>query len=461
MPDKNFTERSNKEMLQVIKGQLSPSFANRINTKTKASIEETMDAIMDDNLFFNEVINAMYNRIGRELLHNRQEENPLRALKKGSMEFGTTIEEIQMDYAKSRTSGFQDLPSGDLEREIFGSLDPEVKAAFHSINRDDRYKASTKMQAFKQVVTNDTALSGMISATINTLLNGDALDEYLIMCNLLKQVVDKGWVYHYQTPALTGGNKEQTDALLRKAKGVINTITARPDNRYNPAGIHMRAHADELVIFTDATTKADLDVTSLAAAYNLELSNLNQRIFTLPDEDMPEDVDMLITTDSFFVCLDTWEEITTMRNPVGYNVNHNLLRQGIYSPSPFAPLIGLGRKETSITAYKPIAKTVDAHFEDVTGATVTTASSGDVVRLVVDADDEKFGYTTVLSGNTSKRTMLTRQDYLVIAADEASNKLTVTVTFGDKVKTLDLKVVGEYVDSRTLDRSKRVKKHAE
>lgn len=461
MPDKLFTERSNKEMLQIIKGELSPTYAERINTKTKASIEESITAITKDGPMFNEVLNAMYNRIGLELLHDRQEENPLRALKKGSMEFGTTIEEIQMDFARSRVSGFQDLPEGELEREIFGSLDPEVKAAFHSINRDDRYKASTKMQAFKQVVTNETALSGMISATINTLLNGDALDEYLIMCNLLKQVTEKGWVYHYQTPALTGGNKEQTDALLRKAKAVINTITARPDNRYNPAGLHMRAHADELVIFTDATTKADLDVTSLAAAYNLELSNLNQRIFTLPDEDMPEGVDMLITTDKFFVCKDTWEEITTVRNPVGYNVNHNLLRQGIYSPSPFAPLIGLGRKETPITAYKPQAKTVDAHFEDATGTTVTTAASGDVVRLVVNADEEKFGYTTVLSGNTSNRTMLTRQDYLIIADDEASNKITVTVTFGDKTKAVDLKVTGEYVDSATLDRTQRIKKHAE
>jgi hypothetical protein len=458
---KQFTERSNKEMLQIIKGELSPTYADRINTQTKESIEESVDAITKDWPMFNEVLNTMFNRIGLELLHDRQEENPLRALKKGTMDFGSTIEEIQMDYARSRVSGFQDLPEGELEREIFGSLDPEVKTAFHSINRQDRYKASTKISAFKQVATNDTLLSGLISATVNTLLNGDALDEYLIMCNLLKQVTDKGWVFHYQTPALTGGNKEQTDALLRKAKGVINTITARPDNKYNPAGITMRAHADELVIFTDATTKADLDVTSLAAAYNLELSNLNQRIFTLPDEDMPDGVDMLITTDKFFVCIDTWEEITTMRNPVGYNINHNLLRQGIYSPSPFAPLIGLGRKETPITAYKPVAKTVDAHFEDASGATVTTAASGDVVRLVVNADDEKFGYTTVLTGNESKRTMLTRQDYLVIAGDESSNKLTVTVKLGDKTKTLDLKLTGEYVDSDTLDRTKRVKKHAE
>ena len=461
MPKKEFTERSNKEILQVVKGELSPTYAQRINVKTKASISETIDFIMRDGPMLNEVLSAMYNRIGQELLHDRQEENPLRALKKGSMEFGTTIEEIQMNYAKSRVSGFQDLSDGELEREIFASLDPDVKTAFHSINRDDRYKASTKMQAFKQVVTNDTALSGMISATINTLLNGDALDEYLIMCNLLKQVVDKGWVFHFQTPALTGGNKEQTDALLRKAKAVINTITARPDNRYNPANIMMRAHADEIVIFTSATTKADLDVTSLAAAYNLELSNLNQRVFTLPDEDLPEGVDMLITTDSFFVCKDTWEEITTMRNPVGYNINHNLLRQGIYSPSPFAPLIGLGRKETPITAYKPQAKTVDAHFENAAGETVTQAASGDVVRLVVNADQEEFGYSTVLSGNSSKRTMLTRQDYLVIGDDESADKLTVTVTLGDKTKVVELKVGGEYVDSATLDRTKRVKKHAE
>lgn len=460
MPKKQFTDRNNAEILEVVKGYMSPSYAKRINTKTKASISEAIDYILNDGPVLNEVLSAMYNRIGKELLHDRQEENPLRTLKKGSMTYGTTIEEVQMDYAKSRVSGFSDLEPGQLEREVFGNLPPHVKAAFHNINRDDRYKASTTTQAFKQVVTNDTQLSGMISATINTMLNGDALDEYLIMCNLLKQVVDKGWVLHYSTPKLTGGNKAETDALLRRAKAVINTITARPDNRYNPAHVTMRAHPDELVIFTDALTKADLDVTSLAAAYNMELSNLNQRIFVLPAEDMPKDVDMLITTDGFFQCVDTWEEITTQRNPSGYNINHFLLRQGIYSPSPFAPLIGIGRKETPITAYEPKATSVDAHFEDADGTTITQAASGDVVKLVVSAVDEDFGYTTTLAGNKSARTKLNRQDYLIIGWDESADELQVNVALGDKTKLLKLKLVGEYVDSSTLDQAKRIKQHA-
>ena len=103
---------------------------------------------------------------------------------------------------------------------------------------------------------------------------------------------------------------------------------------------------------------------------------------------------------------------------------------------------------------------MDAHFEDADGATITQAGSGDVVKLVVAAVDEDFGYTTALSGNKSARTKLNRQDYLIVGWDESSDELQVTVTLGDKSKLLKLKLVGEYVDSNTLDQAKRIKQHA-
>lgn len=452
-----FYDRSNRDLLLAAKNYISPTYAQRINAKTKAAVTESLWNLMSDGPAWNEVLNFLYNQIGQQIAHDKLWENQFRQFKKKDLRFGSTIEEYMLNYAKSSAVGYEE---DALEKEVFAAMDPTGKSAFHTINRQDRYKTSVKIPAYQQAFTQEDGLAKLVTATINTLLNGDNLDEFLIMTNLLKEAASNDAIYQVQTPALTGGNKTETDALLRNIRTYIGNLSV-PSSLYNSVSMNIFADPSELIVFTDTATKADLDVTSLAAAFNMSYAEANARVYAIPKEHMPDGYDAIITTADFFQCADTYFEMTQMRNPADVTTNHWLHHHGVYSYSPFAPLIGFGRQASTVTAVDTTVKTLDVKFTDPDGNVVTQAESGAVVKVTVTADNPNGSYVTLLSGQHSGRTRLMFEDVLTIGADESSDQLTVTAQSGSVSKVANLKLVGEYVKTDTVSRKNRVGKHAD
>src|SRR6478752_5070501 len=94
---------SNEITLDRIRKKASPDYQARIPEATKAGVQATMKALMNYRPARNEFIDSLVNRIGLVYAQNVSWANPLSEFKRGMLEFGDTIEEIQMGLIKAKT----------------------------------------------------------------------------------------------------------------------------------------------------------------------------------------------------------------------------------------------------------------------------------------------------------------------------------------------------------------------
>ena len=93
---------SSVDILNVIRNNATINYKNYVPVATAdaESIREIGAIIMDSPQLQNEFLSALVNRIGRVLVTSKMYDNPWSMFKKGTLEFGATIEEIFVNIAK-------------------------------------------------------------------------------------------------------------------------------------------------------------------------------------------------------------------------------------------------------------------------------------------------------------------------------------------------------------------------
>ena len=130
---------SSVDILNVIRNNASVNYQNYVPQATADadSIREIGAVIMDNPQLQNEFLSALVNRIGRVLITSKMYDNPWSMFKKGTLEFGETIEEIFVNIAKP----FQFDPNV-AETNLFKREIPDVRSAFHIMNYQKYYKTT-------------------------------------------------------------------------------------------------------------------------------------------------------------------------------------------------------------------------------------------------------------------------------------------------------------------------------
>src|SRR5699024_12166869 len=106
----------------------------RIPKATQSEIPDTVNALANNPPQRNEFLNALINRIGLVLIRDQNWNNPLAKFKRGMLEWGDTIEEIQTGLTQAYVYNHD---REYLERDIFGTYRPEAQSSFHKINREN------------------------------------------------------------------------------------------------------------------------------------------------------------------------------------------------------------------------------------------------------------------------------------------------------------------------------------
>ena len=85
---------SSVDILNVIRNNATINYKNYVPVATPdaESIREIGAVIMDSPQLQNEFLSALVNRIGRVLVTSKMYDNPWSMFKKGTLEFGETIE---------------------------------------------------------------------------------------------------------------------------------------------------------------------------------------------------------------------------------------------------------------------------------------------------------------------------------------------------------------------------------
>lgn len=426
---------NNLEIMNAIRSDARREYQEMVPEATKANIQETISDIMSEDITRNQFMNSLVNRIGSTIIRDIVWRNPLAIFKQGMMNFGDTIEEVHLDMVKPTVYD----PNRDyLEKDVFGQARVNSYSAFHKINRREKFKITINESELRRAFLADNGLSQFVSSLMAVSATSDEWSEFLTMCSLFRTYEQEHGFYHIQIPDMNvfEASKDKTDAAIKALQVAANKMQY-PTRAYNSQGVPSFARPEDLVIIATPEFKANIDVTSLAAAFNPQNASVPSHVITVPNESLQLDgVSAILTTKDFLLIKDVLIENRSIDNPEGLYSNYFLHHWSVLSVSPFTPAIAFGTKETG-KIFIPEVKNAEIQgikVADAKGAHNVTPKPGDLRDLSIDwktplAAGIHPAIDWDISGQKSKKTQVSNNGTLVIGEDEVKGtEITVKVT---------------------------------
>ena len=453
----------NINILNAIRNDASLDYRKRIPSATKGNIADVADAIFSFRPHKNEFVESLINRIGLVYARNSIWFNPLQEFKRGALEFGDTIEEIQTGIVKANHYNHQ---RDYLERDIFGRAEIDIATAFHTVDREDFYKVTIDDNTLRRAFLDPSGLDQLTQQIMAAPTTSDNWDEYLMMASLFRVMDNKYPMFNINVPdvAKMDSTEDQARSLLRKIRATASNMQFL-STQFNGGKMPVSAHPEDLILFATPEVKSGLDVNALAVLFNVSYADVPTRIVEIRQDDVFMDgVQAFLTTNDFFVIADTSLETTSEFNPVSRQTNFFLHHWEIISASPFAPIVKFSTQPDTTKDRIEIASTVaidriqcviDADETDAKNIDSTTARiirGGSVqmeavlTGLKAGQNDIEFTEQWSVEGNKDTSTRIDNDGLLTVAASETGTPLTVRV----KISWID-PATGKYVNkSKTL-----------
>lgn len=311
-------------MLNTIRDNASAQYTERVPEATKSNIADIGAILVADVDLANEFTAALMNKVAFTVVHNKIFSNPLKVLKKGNKVYGDSIEEIFVNYAKAES--FDATGSTLLNRKL-----PDVKSVFHQMNRQDKYKVTFSAEMLMKAFRSVDSLNSFYTGIINSLYNGDELDEFLQFKQLLTTAITKNLV---KTIELNGDpcNSKDLATEFIKAVKIVSGGMEFPSSNYNgytsaqskdtvPVTTFTKV-ADQLIIIDNATDVA-IDTDVLANAFNLDKQSFLARkikIDAFPDAN----VRAMVIDKDFTQIYDDLYQMRSFENGEGLYTNYIL-----------------------------------------------------------------------------------------------------------------------------------------
>jgi hypothetical protein len=277
-------------VLNTIRDNASDIYRSRIPEATRTNIQDIQEGMTNPNnaVVTNEFISTLLNMIIKQVIHNKFFSDPLKSLKKGTKPLGDTIEEIYANFVQAK--GFDPTGADLLEREM-----PDVKAVYHRMNRQDRYKITISPEQIQKAFASYDKLESFIQTIINTLYNSSELDEFVLMKQLIKQAIDNNAMKVVTIPDPVASEQNAKDFI--KAVKIVSgdmVFANANNNAYlesqstdNKALITCTPKSEQILIIDNATD-VSVSIEVLAYVFNMSVAEFNDTrkivIDAFPDE---------------------------------------------------------------------------------------------------------------------------------------------------------------------------------
>lgn len=440
------SNQGNEAILMALAKGGSLEYQARIPEATKRGMAQTLDTLTEFRPLWNEFVAGLIGRIGKVIVRSNSWSNPLKRFKKGLLQNGEQIQEIQHGLIKARV--VSNARAG-MEADIFGFSSPYVESNFHHRNHQVMYPITVNDDALKQAFLEDNGISRFLSGLMAVPLISDEHDEFLLMTRLLKEYEERDGFFKVHIESISGDKPAEADVkeFLRRVKEYkaklmfISTL-------YNPANMPV-ASPDDFVLFITPEANSAVDVYALAAAFNVKFEEVPYRVVVIPKENMPNDkCQAILTTTDFFQVYDTMLESTSMFNPANVTTNYFYHHRGIFSASRFIPAIMFTSDVGTVVVKTKdiVVKTIGGfHLYDAAGKDLDWSNGklmkGMLYQAAVEAptfedpqpteeelESADIGWKWEIDGAKSNKTAFMYDGVLRIGSDESAEKLTVRVT---------------------------------
>lgn len=368
--------------------EASTDFQQRVPDPSQHSIAQVSEFLFKpmNRKYLNEFMDIFVNRIAGELMQQREFRNPLKR-KRADLTYGTTIQEIELDFIKAHAYKDDWGHRVDDITNLLKIYRPDGQVAYHSVDRYDQYPISINRTELRGAFTGEYGLNQLAAKIMQVPYNSAEYDEYGYYKQLIAEHEYRHGFFKHQVSAIP--SSESTGKEFLTALQMYADLITIPNRLYNAqdATVPTWINADErssIVLYIEAAPKAALNVQTLAAVFQLEKADIPYRIQFIDSIPIPGAF-ALLTTEDFWVCADYEVSNDSFFNPQTRTETYYFTVMGLYSTSPFVPAILF----TTATGTSPAVVT-----ETPSGLTLTP-NSGTV------APGEQLALITTLTGSLS------------------------------------------------------------
>ena len=308
-------------MLNTIRDNASQTYQDRIPEATRNNLSEIRGGLLDEVDMANEFMGMFMNKIAFTFVHSRLFKNPLAILKKGGKPTGDSVEEIFVNYAKAEK--YDPTGANLLKRTL-----PDVKAIYHTMNRQDKYATTVSYEALAKAFTNYGTLENFVNGIINSLYNGSNLDEFILMKKMFDNAISTECAVKIEVADPVTSAVNATEFI--KAVKLVSTNMQFPSTEYNGyltaqdkdvVPVTTFTNLDEQYIIIDSATNVAIDVDVLASAFNMsKVEFLSKRIVI--DSFPNRNIRAMLIDKNFVQMYDDMIKMTTFKNPEGLYDNY-------------------------------------------------------------------------------------------------------------------------------------------
>lgn len=393
------------------------------------SIMQVGNIIMDDPLLLNEAVPTLVNRIGLVLVNKKLINNPWGRFKKGTMDYGSTIEDIFVNIASGAS-----FDPAKAESEVFKRKAPDVRSQFFLVNYRTVYKNTIEYARLKQSFLSENGIVDLIEKITSSLVDAEAYDEFLVMKYMLARQILDGKLKVVEVPAISTANAK---AIVSKIKEVSNKMTF-PNSDFNLAGVITKDEKTGQFLIDSSDFDAIASVEVLASAFNLdkaEFNGINMLVdgfggidlarvegllgdtyveITTDELEALNAIPAVLVSDDFFMIYDQLRSMETIRNPEGLYYNTFLHAWKVFATSAFAQACVFVPTTPSVTSVT------------VTPATLT-APQGSTITLQAEVVTAGFA-SKALKWTSNTEGVTVSDGGIVSIARTVADNTTATIT---------------------------------
>ena len=420
-----------QEILNTIRDNASDMYQERIPEATRNNITDIQEVMTDPNnaVVTNEFMSMLLNLVIKQVIHSKLFSDPLKSLKKGKKPLGDTVEEIYANFLKAK----QYDPTGAelLNREL-----PDVKAVYHRMNRQDKYKVTVNPESLFKAFASYDKLQSFIANIINSLYNSSELDEFVLMKQLIKQAMEQNAmkVVEVADPCTSEANAK---AFIKTVKTVSGDMTFPNSNNNawltaqstdtNPLITFSRKNEQVLILSNPTDVAVNVDV--LASVFNMSVAEFNDTRKIIIDAFPDPDIRGALVDEQFFQVFDDLVLFKDFENSEGLYKNYylHIWQTLAYSPLVNAVVFKVGGSDKDSDG--------DVDTYDITYSLKTGVKSSNKRKTAT----EGTRYSTTLSGVGESDTVTVTmgsdnitddvydEDTGIIVIDSVTNDVIITV----------------------------------
>lgn len=332
--------------LNAFRSGATEYFKNNVALASEANINQIADRILGSQVLMNEYINSLMEKVAQSVYDVMDVKNPFTRVKKGSLGYGDSIEDIYFGLAKEHLFTGSEGVSDLLSRETL-----PTQVAYYRSKRESQYRVTISDTELRQGLTTSAGYTTMYNKILARLSQSAVRDEFLYTLKLINAAYSRGKVPRIAVGDVLDSDQEKAKSALRKLSTKIKSLqnTLSFPNTVNEARVESTTSGN-LTLWLDPDVSASFETNFLSDVFNPAYAQINLKIEPLPVYFENSNIVGLLADDEFFQIYDILNTTMPMINPASVNVKlFHTVRQ-IMSTSRFATAVFLTKNEDEAKA---------------------------------------------------------------------------------------------------------------